>query len=56
LAYRREVWEELKTDKVTFYAWIITNEAKIARLEAEISRYVIESQNFPKFKLPVNYQ
>lgn len=52
LTHRREIWEELRAAKISLQGWITINEAKIARIDAEISRYTLESKNFPKSKLP----
>jgi hypothetical protein len=52
IIHRMENWNELKMAKIQLEAWITINEAKITRIDAEISRYALESKNFPKFKLP----
>lgn len=52
LTHRREIWEELKTAKTQLEAWMVINKAKIIRIEAEISRFTLETKNFPKSKLP----
>jgi hypothetical protein len=51
-AQRREIWERLKSGKIILQSWITANEAKIIRLDTEISRWALESKNFPKSELP----
>jgi hypothetical protein len=49
--HRRETWEDLRTAKIQLEAWIRMSESKITRLEAEVSHYVNDSRNYPKYEL-----